>query len=544
MKVIHVLKKIEQIDEDVKELRKMEKALQRNKSFTTPIFMTIEKQINNLLGDKPEETVLKEEQKQGKKQEEEKSTKRKQADEHRSRSRSHHKDKHHHSHRHRSNSKSRSRSRSRSRNRHEHNKRKNSRSRSPNKIYPELVLGGFYDGLVTRVEQYGAFIRLTEFMERREGLLHVSQIRSTGRILSAKDIFQPGNKVRVSVIRIEGHRISLTMKETEPILKAPENKDSSNINEDIKTNPIMPSETHGPNFGKITGIRLDTEEDKKRQKKKIPDSLLWEISRLQGGQIFEKSDDLYYNNKTGTIDYEEADEEDPDLDLNEAEPPFLRGQTTRSGVALSPIKVARALEGTLQREAMRQGQLAKDRKDRRDQDQREMLDKMPSDIAKLMDDPSSNLLKKDIINTLAAFGSSIYDLPDWKRESIIKSTAVGKRSNMTLKEQAETLPIYRLKKPLMEAIANNQILVIIGETGSGKTTQIPQYLKELGFTKHGKIACTQPRRVAAMSVARRVADEVGTKLGEEVGYSIRFEDCTSERTKIKYMTDGMLFEKL
>lgn len=84
-------------------------------------------------------------------------------------------------------------------------------------------------------------------------------------------------------------------------------------------------------------------------------------------------------------------------------------------------------------------------------------------------------------------------------------------------------------------------MIIQGETGSGKTTQIPQYLYEEGFTEGGKkIGCTQPRRVAAMSIAARVAQEMGVKLGNEVGYSIRFEDCTSERTVLKYMTDGTL----
>lgn len=68
----------------------------------------------------------------------------------------------------------------------------------------------------------------------------------------------------------------------------------------------------------------------------------------------------------------------------------------------------------------------------------------------------------------------------------------------------------------------------------------PQYLYEEGYTKSGMIGCTQPRRVAAMSVAKRVADEMGVKLGDEVGYAIRFEDCTSDKTVIKYMTDGIL----
>ena len=67
-----------------------------------------------------------------------------------------------------------------------------------------------------------------------------------------------------------------------------------------------------------------------------------------------------------------------------------------------------------------------------------------------------------------------------------------------------------------------------------------QYLAEAGYADHGRIGCTQPRRVAAMSVAKRVSEEVGSRLGQEVGYTIRFEDCTSPETRIKYMTDGML----
>lgn len=107
-----------------------------------------------------------------------------------------------------------------------------------------------------------------------------------------------------------------------------------------------------------------------------------------------------------------------------------------------------------------------------------------------------------------------------------------------------SLPVFPFREELLAAIASHQVLIIEGETGSGKTTQIPQYLFEEGYTKKGmKIACTQPRRVAAMSVAARVAREMGVKLGNEVGYSIRFEDCTSERTVLRYMTDGMLLRE-
>lgn len=122
--------------------------------------------------------------------------------------------------------------------------------------------------------------------------------------------------------------------------------------------------------------------------------------------------------------------------------------------------------------------------------------------------------------------------------------AAEKTALEELQEVRKSLPIYGYREQLLQAVEEHQVLVIVGDTGSGKTTQIPQYLHEAGYTKRGKVGCTQPRRVAAMSVAARVAQEMGVKLGHEVGYSIRFEDCTSDKTVLKYMTDGMLLREL
>ncbi|KAL0942655.1 ATP-dependent RNA helicase DHX8 (helicase associated domain-containing protein) [Colletotrichum truncatum] len=120
----------------------------------------------------------------------------------------------------------------------------------------------------------------------------------------------------------------------------------------------------------------------------------------------------------------------------------------------------------------------------------------------------------------------------------------AEKKQLSIQETRKSLPIYQYRDDFLNAINEHQILVIVGETGSGKTTQLPQYLHEAGYTKNGlKVGCTQPRRVAAMSVAARVADEVGVKVGQEVGYSIRFEDNTSDKTILKYMTDGMLLRE-
>lgn len=107
------------------------------------------------------------------------------------------------------------------------------------------------------------------------------------------------------------------------------------------------------------------------------------------------------------------------------------------------------------------------------------------------------------------------------------------------------LPVHKQRQEFLNMYHSTQILVFVGETGSGKTTQIPQYVvyDELPQLNRKLIACTQPRRVAAMSVAQRVADEMDVELGQEVGYSIRFEDKTGPRTMLKYMTDGMLLRE-
>ncbi|MEY4701650.1 MAG: ATP-dependent helicase HrpA [Pseudomonadota bacterium] len=106
------------------------------------------------------------------------------------------------------------------------------------------------------------------------------------------------------------------------------------------------------------------------------------------------------------------------------------------------------------------------------------------------------------------------------------------------------LPIVAKREEIVNALRSNQVVIISGETGSGKTTQIPKMCVEAGIGNHGKIACTQPRRIAALSVSRRLAQELGVTWGHEVGCKIRFTDHTRRETRIKVMTDGILLAEI
>ena len=212
----------------------------------------------------------------------------------------------------------------------------------------------------------------------------------------------------------------------------------------------------------------------------------------------------------------EDDNDDIDVEIKQSEPLFLKGQTKHS-LQLSPIKIIKNPDGTLHRAALAGAALAKERRDTRQQK------------------PQG---EDEEGGTGAAGGFQ----SEWKKK-VFDKASFGKITSMSIKEQRESLPIFKLRETIIQAIEENQIMVVVGDTGSGKTTQMTQYLAEAGFASRGIIGCTQPRRVAAMSVAKRVAEEVGCRLGQEVGYTIRFEDCTSPSTRIKYMTDGMLLRE-
>ncbi|XP_050310785.1 ATP-dependent RNA helicase DHX8 [Anthonomus grandis grandis] len=458
----------------------------------------------------------------------------------------------------RSRERNRSRERRRSRDRKERRSRSRSRSRrdrrSDDKKYkfdrrgsPELdddpVPGKIYNGKVANIVPFGCFVQIEGLRRRWEGLVHISQLRAEGRVTQVSEVVSRGNKVKVKVLSLTGQKVSLSMKDVDqltgkdlnPLSHAPQER------EDRDRNPDRP--THNSTSVLRLPVNIDeNEEDSRKRVTKLSSPERWEIKQMISSGCIDKSELPEFDEETGLLPKDEEDgEADIEIELVEDEPPFLNGHG-RALHDLSPVRIVKNPDGSLAQAAMMQSALAKERREQKMLQREAEVDSQPSGKNKTWIDP----LPEDESKAMPSRGIGLQsqDLPEWKKHVIGgKKSSFGKKTNLSIIEQRQSLPIYRLKEELRKAVTDNQILIVIGETGSGKTTQITQYLAEEGFTARGKIGCTQPRRVAAMSVAKRVAEEFGCRLGQEVGYTIRFEDCTSPETIIKYMTDGMLLRE-
>jgi len=128
-----------------------------------------------------------------------------------------------------------------------------------------------------------------------------------------------------------------------------------------------------------------------------------------------------------------------------------------------------------------------------------------------------------------------------QQQSPYKNVLANKKNS--IEQDRKGLPVYKCRQRILKEVETNDTLLIMGETGSGKTTQIPQFLLQAGYASNGLIGITQPRRVAAITIAKRVAQELSSNIGETVGYTVRFEDTTTERTRIRYLTDGILLRE-
>lgn len=405
---------------------------------------------------------------------------------------------------------------------------------------PEV--GKIYSGKVANIVPFGCFVQLEGLKRRWEGLVHISQLRREGRVASASDVVSRGQKVLVKVLNIGGQKVSLSMKDVDQ-------ETGRDLNPVVAVTKTEEDEKHLRNPDRPTSLlelQGNWDEDETYSRKRVqrlssPEK--WEIKQMLAASCIDRSELPEFDTETGILPREDDEEEDVEIELVEEEPPFLHGHGRALG-DLSPVRIVKNPDGSLAQAAMMQSALAKERREQKMLQREQEMDSVPTGLNKNWIDPLPEAESRTLAANMRGIGLQTQDLPEWKKHVIGgKKSSFGKKTNLTLLEQRQSLPIYKLRDDLVKAVTDNQILIVIGETGSGKTTQITQYLAEAGFTARGKIGCTQPRRVAAMSVAKRVAEEFGCRLGQEVGYTIRFEDCTGPETNIKYMTDGMLLRE-
>ena len=272
-----------------------------------------------------------------------------------------------------------------------------------------------------------------------------------------------------------------------------------------------------------------------RQQQKQKDVDAWETNRMLTSGVAQRRDlgQDFEDDQAGTRIH---------LLVHDLRPPFLDGRTIFTK-QLDPVPAVRDAQSDMAVFSRKGSRVVKERRQQRERA------RQAKDATNVAGTALGNLMGIKEEDTDSALPIATEDESKAKAsnkfsEHMKKAEGASNFSQTkTLKEQREYLPAFAVREDLLRVIRDNQVVIVVGETGSGKTTQLTQFLYEDGYGKNGMIGCTQPRRVAAMSVAKRVAEEMEVKLGSTVGYAIRFEDCTSKETVIKYMTDGVLLRE-
>jgi pre-mRNA-splicing factor ATP-dependent RNA helicase DHX38/PRP16 len=303
-------------------------------------------------------------------------------------------------------------------------------------------------------------------------------------------------------------------------------------------------DTHNP-FGAAESTWMDAQRDaalteKKQnnrasaravQKQKDVDA--WETNRMLQSGVAQR--------RTFESDFADDDESTRiHILVHDLKPPFLDGKRVFTK-QLDPVPAVRDNQSDMAVFSRRGSTVVKERRQRRERQ------KQAQEATNVAGTALGNIMgiKEDDGDSAAAVPGEEEKKGGSKFAEHLKNnegqSAFSK--SKTLSEQRQYLPAFAVREDLLRVIRDNQVVIVVGQTGSGKTTQLTQFLHEDGYAERGLIGCTQPRRVAAMSVAKRVSEEMDVKLGGLVGYAIRFEDCTSKETKIKYMTDGVLLRE-
>jgi pre-mRNA-splicing factor ATP-dependent RNA helicase DHX38/PRP16 len=297
-------------------------------------------------------------------------------------------------------------------------------------------------------------------------------------------------------------------------------------------------DTHNP-FGGAESSWMDAQRDaaltekkqnnrasmRAQQKQKDVDA--WETNRMLQSGVAQR--------RTYDADFDDEDAMRVHILVHDLRPPFLSGKTVFTK-QLDPVPAVRDPQSDMAVFSRRGSRVVKEKRQQKERQKHahEATSAKGTTLGNIM-----GVKEEDTDSAAPGPDDEAHSGGNKFAQHMSKQEGASTFSKTkTLREQRQYLPAFAVREDLLRVIRDNQVVIVVGQTGSGKTTQLTQFLFEDGYANQGLIGCTQPRRVAAMSVAKRVSEEMEVKLGGEVGYAIRFEDCTSKETKIKYMTDG------
>ena len=313
------------------------------------------------------------------------------------------------------------------------------------------VLFKIYTGRVASVRDFGAFVTLEGVAGRTEGMVHVSNIQVGARANSATDLLSRNQTVKVKIMSVAGTRIGLSMKDVDQISGrdlTPHLRIKSEAEMEAERQEAARASLSGPN---AVPLRAKTDEPK-RSAKRLTSPERWEIKQLISSGAIPASEypelDEDFNNPAARAEVEE----ELDVEVREDEAPFLAGQTKKT-LDLSPVKIVKAPDGSLNRAALAGAALAKERKEMRQQEANEVADSEARDFSTPWLDPMSSQQDRVFAQDLRSnLRNGQGDNPKWKEATFSKATTFGEITSLSIQDQRKSLPIYKLRDPLLEAI--------------------------------------------------------------------------------------------
>lgn len=385
--------------------------------------------------------------------------------------------------RNRSRSRDRNRRRSRSRNGRDE---KDNRSTKPNRsrrsatpLPDDPEQGNIYAGRVTNIVPFGCFVQMSGLRRPKEGLVHISQLRSEGRVTDVTEVVNRGQNVHVKVMSVTGQKVSLSMKEVDQTSGRDLNPGSHahlRADSDVRDrNPDRPTGTGGTSMLHLQGT-LDGEEDQTRKRvTRISSPERWEIKQMISSGVIDRSELPDFDDETGLLPKDEDDEADIEIEIVEEEPPFLQGHG-RALNDLSPVRIVKNPDGSLAQAAMMQSALAKERREQKMLQREQEMDTIPTSLNKNWIDPlpDGKLLlhyelgflglscffvedSRALAANVRGIGMTPQEVPEWKKHVIGgKKSSFGKKTDLTLIEQRRSLPIYKLRDDLIKVTVTHK----------------------------------------------------------------------------------------